>query len=546
MPPLRLPSKLWPHQKAAIREINRYLESGIGDEAALITMPTGTGKSGVIALSATRLPSLSGHRLVITPWIALTEQLKEDIQERFWGRLNPTDKPRQMPPVRALPPSSDIDSLAEVDEPTIFVATIAAISTLANYCRAKETAIKDHFSNFDCVFVDEGHYEPAEKWSKAIRALGLPTILLTATPYRNDLKFFEIGEYRYRFPHHEAEAERFLRHPEFEVIATREVAEFATRLRDLVAHEFPGDEAVRVIVRCADRWTIEAMVGALEQIGESAVGIHERFAEGPTFKNTVPARTDGDWRYWVHQYKLIEGIDDPNFKVVALFNSLRNARAIVQQIGRVLRNPQRTQQNMKALVVGSGDRDLSEVWKGYMAFDDQKVAESVATTRDLVEDLIDSQPDSFYFDGAYRVRIDLTSPTAWETFRFPLRTRVFRKSGPEELHVETLAALTEEAWHEIDRTVYRLQRPDDQTAILPYISIENSPLLRTGTFVEPQFRIHSPPARRRSSLRLRRPRPDTADCGRALQPRRRAGSHAPLPSRLFGTQVCFADEHRHR
>lgn len=77
------------------------------------------------------------------------------------------------------------------------------------------------------------------------------------------------------------------------------------------------------------------MVLALKALGETAIGIHENFEESDDFTATVPKRdAPGGARYWVHQNKLIEGIDDPNFKVVALFNSLRNGRAIVQQIGR--------------------------------------------------------------------------------------------------------------------------------------------------------------------------------------------------------------------
>src|SRR5207244_2814284 len=144
------------------------------------------------------------------------------------------------------------------------------------------------------------------------------------------------------------------------------------------------------------------------------------------------------------------------------------------QIGRVLRNPERTEENMKAIVVGTGDRDLEEVWDAYMTFDREDVAESVATMSDLVEQLVASQPASFYMSGNYRVRIDLTSPAAWRTFAFPLRTRVFRFAGYEPLDVDTLASTTASAWEGIDRTVFMVQRPDDRTAIVPYISAENS------------------------------------------------------------------------
>jgi superfamily II DNA or RNA helicase len=489
MADLGFPPLLWPHQKDAIKTIHNYISAkGDGANGALITMPTGTGKSGVIAWSVTRLPELKGHRLVITPWIALTRQLREDIEHRFWTRLDENDRPKTPPRVRALPASTKIAELRDVNEATIYVATIAAISTLYNRCLQDGTEIARWFEGFDAVFVDEGHYEPAENWSKAIRALQLPTVLLTATPYRNDFKYFEIGDDRYRLPHHTAEGERFLRKPEFRLIETSDVAAFAAHLKSLVAAEFPGDTSSRVIVRCKDAATIRKMVAALKALNETAIGIHETFEEGDDFKRAVPLRDAvGTVRYWVHQNKLIEGIDDPSFKVVALFDSLRNGRAIVQQIGRVLRNPERTKKNMKAVVVGSGDRDLEEVWRAYMAFDGEDLAESVATTSDLVERLVAAQPASFYLSGNYRVRIDLTSPNAWRTFAYPLRTRVFRFAGQEQSDIATIAADTAAAWEDIDRAVFAIQRPDDKTAIVPYISAENSPLLRSGTFIEPEF-----------------------------------------------------------
>lgn len=486
---LKLAPLLWSHQKDAIRTIHAYLtDEGSRDTAALITLPTGTGKSGVIAWGVAQLPELKGHRLVITPWIALTHQLKEDIEQRFWTRLAAKDRPKSMPPVRPLPSSTRIDSVRGAEENTIYVATIAAISTLYNKCLTDGKDIASLFTRFDAVFVDEGHYEPAENWSKAIRALRLPAVLLTATPYRNDLKYFEIGAHRFRLAHHIAQEERFLRRPEFRVLDTADVATFATRLKALVGEEFPGDDGIRVIVRCKDAPTIRAMVAALKQLDEQAIGIHERFTNEGDLRRAVPQRdASGSARYWVHQNKLIEGIDDPSFKVVALFDSLRNGRAIVQQIGRVLRNPERTEENMKAIVVGRGDRDLEELWHAYMTYDREDLAESAATMSDLVDRLVDSQPLSFYLSGNYRVRIDLTSPSAWQTFAYALRTRVFRRLVEAPVTIDSVAAATASAWEGIDRTVFTIQRPDDKTAVLPYITVENSPLLRAATFIEPQF-----------------------------------------------------------
>ena len=190
---LPLPPSLWEHQRKAVETIHAFLSaSDREDRAALITMPTGTGKTGVIAATVTLLPSVMGHRLVLSPWDALVDQLIGDLRGRFWSRL-PVDERPALPPVRRLPSSSDVERIRQTTESTIFVATIAAISVLARRASELDYDIGQVFSGFGCVIVDEGHYEPAPQWSQAIRSLGRPTILLTATPYRNDLKYFNIG-----------------------------------------------------------------------------------------------------------------------------------------------------------------------------------------------------------------------------------------------------------------------------------------------------------------------------------------------------------------
>jgi len=57
------------------------------DEAALIKMPTGTGKTAVIATLACCSP-LSKKTLVITPRAALVRQMTFDLSFRFWQKLH--------------------------------------------------------------------------------------------------------------------------------------------------------------------------------------------------------------------------------------------------------------------------------------------------------------------------------------------------------------------------------------------------------------------------------------------------------------------------
>jgi superfamily II DNA or RNA helicase len=486
---LQLPEGLWAHQVRALETVHEYLDSDSrGDTSALLTMPTGTGKTGVIAASVTFIPSLQGHRLVLTPWDALVRQLITDIDRRFWERLS-LQRPHGLPPVERLPSSSLIDEVAQLKEPRVYVATIAAIFVLARKCRDEDRDIAELFSGFGLAIVDEGHYEPAHDWSIAIRSLRLPTVLLTATPYRNDEKFFVIGDdWRYRFPHHEAVEERFLREPQFETFDSDSQEDFARQLVRAIDERFTESDRPRVIVRCQDASGISRTVRTLEGLGRSAIGVHHTFpaGDGP-LRRQVPPIDSVDAQFWVHQNKLIEGIDDPRFKVVAFYDSLRNDRAIVQQIGRVLRNPNRDEQDMTARVLGRGDRDLARTWEAYLRFDRQEEAHAVATLPALVERVLASQPDAFYYDGGYRIRIDLTDEDAWREFAFPMRTRVFRASSESGPDLAGIAAEIIDEWREIDRTVFDPQEPDATTIVIPYVAVENSPFLRTGTFIEPQF-----------------------------------------------------------
>ena len=479
---------LWEHQRRAVEAARSYLAAtDVGDASALITMPTGTGKTGVIATVATGIPEVSGHRLVLTPWTALAVQLIADLRGRFWERIPVEQRPDPLP-VRRLPPSSLLPTLAD-QEPTIWVATIAAISVAAATADAGAYDVAETFSGFGCVMVDEGHYEPAAEWSRAIRSLNRRTILLTATPYRNDEKFFKVSdEWRYRFPHWQAEEQRFLRRPDFVVLReAQQPEEFARQLIETVAAQFP-DEQPRVIVRCQTPDSIRLVIRALEDRGEPVIGVHETFPPGDAvLRRRVPLPDACEARFWVHQNKLIEGIDDPAFKVLALYESLTNDRASVQQIGRVLRNPAQRRDDMKALVVGRGDRDIERTWRAYRAFDRQEEAESVATLPELVEHVLNAQPAAFYYDRAYRTRIDLDSAAAWQEFAYPLRTRVFRQRGSDAPTLDDLERATADEWRENDRTVYRTQEPDDRTRILPFVTAENSRLLRAGTFIEPEF-----------------------------------------------------------
>jgi superfamily II DNA or RNA helicase len=73
----------------------------------------------------------------------------------------------------------------------------AAAASMSNLEAADDGDATEEFRDLirsaDLVIVDEGHHEPAYSWAQAVRSLGKPTVVLSATPYRNDYKYFELS-----------------------------------------------------------------------------------------------------------------------------------------------------------------------------------------------------------------------------------------------------------------------------------------------------------------------------------------------------------------
>lgn len=479
-------SALWDHQQQALTTLRRYLESETHSKAALVSMPTGTGKSAVIAtlLADPTIDANQGSALVLTPWKSLSAQLAADIDDRVWAALG-VARPVTLPPIVRVRSAADFIAKSQGAGRRIYVTTMAM--ALEIYKRVGKDAIEmgSLFADFGAVIVDECHYEPAPTWSEAVRATGLPTCLLTATPFRNDNRYFALDESaQYRYGHAEAIADQVLRRPEFLELA-RESSErefVASLLQRLEA--LPLEASDRVVIRCGDRSAVEAMTRALITAGETAVGFHETFSASERdagLMRSVPAPADRpDVRFLVHQHKLTEGFDDPSAKVLVVYDSFGSDRARVQQVGRVLRNPLRAL-DAKAWVIATNSQ-MADAWGRYERFDRVEAPRAVATDPAGIEALLSAQPETFYWDRLFREKFDLHNENAWQhvKFRFSASIRV----AVEQPDLDSLAENVREDHVERDRRVLSIGTPNAESRVILHLTVENSPVLRTGAFVE--------------------------------------------------------------
>jgi superfamily II DNA or RNA helicase len=481
---------LWKHQYTAMTTLNRYLRrAGSNEGAALVTMPTGTGKSAVIA-SLVAGPEVGVKRksaLVVTPWRGLARQLAEDIDGRVWDRLE-TDRPSELPRVRSIVSAKAfIEDVRGQDnsEPAIHVTTLSMVLKIYETLESDDSAMAALFARFATVIVDECHYEPAPSWSRAVRATGLPICLFSATPFRNDNRMFAIdAAAQYRYTHSDAVADLVLREPKFQhldasVSVSSYVDALLAKLDDI--EKAPSE---RVIVRCSNRADVRELAEALTAKGRKVIAVHESFSRekhAPYLLRSMPAPSViPDVEFYIHQHKLIEGFDDPTVKVLAVHGGFGSDRARVQQLGRILRNPARAQ-GQQALVLSS-DETMSKSWERYRRFDRTKSPKSVATDPIGLAKLLDAQPDIFYWDRLFREKANFMRDGAWNAINYRLSTCIRRPA--DDFNLDDFGKRVVSDLASNDCQVLAQLRPAEDVLVILHMTVRNSPILREAAFVE--------------------------------------------------------------
>lgn len=481
---------LWRHQNEAVKTLDRYLrraDSRAG--AALITMPTGTGKSAVIAslMAGPQVGEKNKSALVLTPWRGLARQLVEDIDTRTWTRLE-SARPRQLPEVRFVASSKSFVKRISDDEaaPAIYVATLAMALEIFKTLDFDEAATAALFRRFATVVVDECHYEPAPSWSRAVRAMGLPICLFTATPFRNDNRMFDIdASAQYRYSHEEAVADVVLREPEFEILEHQSsITAYIELLLEKVDDRNTKQPNERVIIRCGNSADVRAVTDALVARGRKAIGVHETFSRDggkPHLLSRVPAPADrSDAEFLVHQHKLTEGFDDPSVRVLAIHAGFGNDRARVQQVGRVLRNPMR--EAAQRAVVFSSDGKMGASWKRYLSFDRSIGARSVAVDPAGIGELLAAQPEVFYWDRRFREKPDFAADGAWNMIRYRMSANI--RQPEDHIVLDDFVERVQRDLESSGRQVLADFRPSNDARVLLYMTVRNSPILHESAFVE--------------------------------------------------------------
>lgn len=168
-----------PQREAYIAAFEYFSENEQGE--ALIVLPTGTGKSGLISVLPFGISD--GRVLIITPGLITKQSVIKTLnplEDNFWINYDIIFDPEDMPVVVEY----DSDVLDESLEKSNFV--VANIHKL--YKDSEKSLLKRVPKDFfDMIIIDEAHHSAASSWKEVLNYFyNAKKIHLTGTPYRGD------------------------------------------------------------------------------------------------------------------------------------------------------------------------------------------------------------------------------------------------------------------------------------------------------------------------------------------------------------------------
>lgn len=314
------------HERSGARPIRR--------EPAIITMPTGSGKTAVLMA----LPYIvqAQRALVVTPSRLVREQIADDFEQlAVLRRIGVLDPDVPLPSVRSI--SGRITSDQQWEELRGVDLVVGTPSSLSPTIEAVPQPPTDLF---DLVLVDEAHHTAAASWRGLIDAFpNAKRALFTATPFRRDRREI-IGSFVYTYELADAwrdgtfgevlysPVDPVLGQSHDESIAAAAVAQLRQDLEDGLDH--------RLLVRTASQSRAREL---LELYRSQEVAVDLILGEHGLrhVRRTIKRLKEGDLQAIVCVDMFGEGFDLPQLKIAALHAPHRSLAVTLQFIGRFAR-----------------------------------------------------------------------------------------------------------------------------------------------------------------------------------------------------------------
>jgi superfamily II DNA or RNA helicase len=307
----------------------------VDDQPAIVTMPTGSGKTAVLMM----LPFLirSTRVLVITPSRLVRSQIAEDFSSlntlREIGVLPPNINP---PSVKELADRirsmEDWEALKEFD---VVVSTPNCVSP--GYL----TIPVPPADLFDLVVIDEAHHSPAFTWATLLDAFKTTRrALFTATPFRRDRAEIA-GRFVYNYPITRAFHDRIFGRIAYVQVDPHEDEGPDEAIARTTTEVFQADRAAglnhRVMVRTDRKARAEQLTTLYSRITPLRLKIVHSGLSSKTVKSILAQLESGELDGVICVNMMGEGFNFPRLKIAAVHSPHKSLEVTLQFIGRFAR-----------------------------------------------------------------------------------------------------------------------------------------------------------------------------------------------------------------
>lgn len=299
------------------------------NEAAIVVMPTGSGKTAVLMMAPYILQKKKV--LIVTPSIMVRGQIYDDFRElRTLKKIGVFHRDAMCPKSYELKTSYSIEQRDSLINADVVVATPLVAATLS------ESEIKEEF---DYVIIDEAHHCPAETWQKILTNMNhAESLLVTATPFRLDKKELK-GRIIYTYPLSRAYQDGIFGEITYVPI------EEAPNKDVLIAHEaeriFVNDREQGYVHYLMVRTDTKEKAKNLEELYKNETRLKlKRIDSSTTYSSvqkTIEDLKDGTIDGIICVNMLGEGFDFPNLKIAAIHEPHKSLASTLQFIGRFAR-----------------------------------------------------------------------------------------------------------------------------------------------------------------------------------------------------------------
>jgi superfamily II DNA or RNA helicase len=379
-------------QAESVRALRAYVEEDrAADLPAIVVLPTGCGKSGVIACAPFGVAE--GRVLVVAPNLTIKEGLAD-------GTFSGTNNFYHFCDV--LPPDARLPRVVALERGRVNEEDCRRADVIVSNVQQMQGWLPLFPSDFfDVIIVDEAHHAPADSWQNINRAFPeAKKLYLTATPFRSDdrpIRAEPVYEYRLADAISNGYVKNVVRvdavasemtftvegeeraYTREEIMDLREETWFSrgVALSD-VCNETIVDRSVQLLQAKQRRGTERhQIIGAAcsirhaEQVAAlfRARGVEAAYvaSEGMTTEERERRLRDydaGRLDAMVHVGILGEGYDNEHISIAALFRPFRSVAPYTQFVGRALRAlPDGTDTDNLAHVVAHAGLNQDEHWQ---------------------------------------------------------------------------------------------------------------------------------------------------------------------------------------